>query len=81
MKTHLRFFSRLRDLTGKSEMELDVPEGAKVADLLETLYAQTPALREWDRSILVASGVEFVTRDHALTPGDDISIMPPVQGG
>jgi MoaD family protein len=81
MKTHLRFFSRLRDLTGKSEMELDVPEGAKVADLLETLYAQTPALREWDRSILVASGVEFVTRDHPLTPGDDISIMPPVQGG
>ena len=105
MKTHLRFFSRLRDLTGKSEMELDVPEGAKVADLLETLYAQTPALnfdlpegtkvsdlletlyertpalRDWDKSILVASGVEFVTRDHALTPGDDISIMPPVQGG
>jgi len=62
-------------------MELDVPEGAKVAELLETLYAQTPALRSWDKSILVASGVEFVTRDHALRPDDDISIMPPVQGG
>jgi len=38
-------------------------------------------LREWDKSILVAAGVEFVGRDYVLQPSDDISIMPPVQGG
>ena len=81
MKVHVQFFSRLRELAGLSEMELDVPEGTKAADLLETLYTRTPALREWDRSILVASGVEFVGREHALKPDDEISIMPPVQGG
>jgi molybdopterin converting factor small subunit len=81
MKLHVQFFSRIRDLAGVQETELDVPESARVADLLEVLYARTPALRDWDRSILVAAGVEFVGRDYVVKPGDQISIMPPVQGG
>jgi molybdopterin converting factor small subunit len=81
MKIDVQFFSRLRDLAGRSTTELDVPDGAKVAELLQLLYSQTPALREWDKSILVAAGVEFVERDYILKPDDDISVMPPVQGG
>jgi molybdopterin converting factor small subunit len=81
MKVSVQFFSRLRDLAGGSETEIDIPEGTKAADLLDMLYTRTPALRDWDKSILVARGVEFVGRDYILTPNDDISIMPPVQGG
>ena len=62
-------------------MELEVPEATTTADLLEMLYSRTPVLRDWDKSILVAAGVEFVGRDYVLKPGDNISIMPPVQGG
>lgn len=81
MKVHVQFFSRLRDLAGVSEMELDVAEGAQITELLDKLYARTPSLREWDKTILVAAGVEFVQRDYVLKAGDQISIMPPVQGG
>lgn len=81
MKVHVQFFSRLRDLAGISEMELDVPDSSTAAELLETLYSRTPALRDWDKSILVAAGMEFVGRDYVLRSGDKISIMPPVQGG
>lgn len=81
MKVRVQFFSRLRDLAGASEMNLELSEGAKVSDLLETLYKQTPALRAWDKSILVASGVEFVGRDHLVKSDEEISVMPPVQGG
>jgi len=81
VKVHVQFFSRLRDLTGTSSTELEVPGETRAADLLELLYSKTPALRDWDKSILVAAGVEFVERDYALQPGDEISIMPPVQGG
>ncbi len=81
MNVHVQFFSRLQDLAGVSEMELKVPEATKVAELLEILYSRTPALRDWDKSILVASGVEFVGRDYILQREDQISIMPPVQGG
>ena len=81
MKVQVQFFSRLRDLAGGPGAELNVPEGTQISELLQMLYSQTPALREWDKSILVASGVEFVGRDYLLQAGDEISIMPPVQGG
>ena len=81
MKVHVQFFSRLRDLTEQPGTDLDVLEGTTTADLLETLYSRTPALRDWDKSILVAAGVDFVGRDYLLKPEDQISIMPPVQGG
>jgi len=81
MKVHVQFFSRLRELVGQSEMDLDFPAEKTAADLLDLLYSQTPVLRDWDKSILVASGVEFVGRDYVLKPNDEISIMPPVQGG
>ena len=81
MNVHVQFFSRLRDLAGGSELELEVSERTRVAELLDILYARAPALRDWDKSILVAAGVEFVGRDYVIQPGDKISIMPPVQGG
>lgn len=81
MKIHIHFFSRLRDLAEVSGLELEVPESTNVATLLTTLYSRTPALRDWDKSILVAAGVEFVGRDYLIQPNDRISIMPPVQGG
>ena len=81
MNVHVQFFSRLRDLAEVSEMDLELPEATKVAELLEILYARTPALRDWDKSILVAAGVVFVDRDYVLRTDDQVSIMPPVQGG
>jgi molybdopterin converting factor small subunit len=81
VKVHVQFFSRLRDLTETSAMEVEVPERTTAGDLLERLYSKTPALRDWDKSILVASGVEFVGREYVVKPDDEISIMPPVQGG
>jgi len=81
MNVHIQFFSRLRDLAGVSEMELEVPDATKVVAVLEILYSRKPALRDWDKSILVAAGVEFVDRDYVLQPNDQISVMPPVQGG
>ncbi len=81
MKVNVLFFSRLRDLAQVSEMELDVADSTTVADLLELLYSRTATLRDWDKSILVAAGVEFVGRDYVLQRNDQISIMPPVQGG
>ena len=81
MKIRAQFFAQLRDVTGVSEETIELPDGATVADLLEKLYEQTPALRDWDKNILVGSGVEFVDRQHVLQPDEEIAIMPPVQGG
>lgn len=81
MKVRAQFYAQLRDLVGAREMVVDLAEEATVGDLLNQLYAQQPALRPHDNSILIGAGVEFVDRNYKLSPGDEISIMPPVQGG
>jgi len=81
MQVQVQFFSNLKDLAGASTRLIEIPQGSRVADLLEVIYARAPALRAWDKSILIGAGVEFVERDYALRPNEDIAIMPPVQGG
>jgi MoaD family protein len=81
MKVRVHFYAQLRDLAGIRERDVDLAEGATVRDLLDQIYAQEPLLRAHDKSILIGAGVEFVDRNYQLKPGDEISIMPPVQGG
>jgi molybdopterin converting factor small subunit len=81
MKVRVHFYAQLRDLTGLSKMPVELETGATVSELLENIYQLKPALRAHDRTLLIGSGVDFVERDHALTDGEEIAIMPPVQGG
>ena len=81
MKVQVIFYAQLRDLVGMRQLDVVVPDGATVRDLLRQLYAHQPKLRQHDKSILIAAGVEFVDRNFKLKPGGEISVMPPVQGG
>jgi molybdopterin converting factor subunit 1 len=81
VKVRARFFAQLRDLAGVPQLDVDLAERSTIADLLEKIYAQNPALRAHDKSMLFGVGVEFVKRDHSLKDGDEVAIMPPVQGG
>jgi molybdopterin converting factor small subunit len=81
MNVRVQFYSQLRDLSGVAELDVDLAGRSTVRELLENIYEQKPALRAYDKSILVGAGVEFVDRDYVIQPGDEISIMPPVQGG
>ena len=81
MKVRVQFYAQLRDLVGLDEQEVDLPEGATVEDLLDEIYARHPSLGAHDKSILIGVGVEFADRDYKLKPGEEIAIMPPVQGG
>jgi molybdopterin synthase sulfur carrier subunit len=81
MKIRIQFYAQLRDLVGMREQEVDLPEGATVHDLLQEIYAQQPSLRAHDKSILIGVGLEFADRDYKLKSGEEVAIMPPVQGG
>lgn len=75
----VRFYSQLRDVA--PDLEREVPAGTTVEALLAELYREHPALEKWDPHIRVAAGLEWVGRDHVLRDDNEISIMPPVQGG
>jgi MoaD family protein len=81
VKVRVQFYAQLSDLAGMRELGVDLPEGATVRDLLDQIYARQPALRSHDKTILIGADVEFVDRGYKLKPGEEISIMPPVQGG
>jgi len=81
MKIRVQFYAQLRDLVGTRHLEVEVVEGSTVGDLLDQVYAQHPALRPHDKSILIGAGVDFVDRNYKLKSGEEIAVMPPVQGG
>ena len=81
MKIETQFFSRLRDVVGGNPLSLELPEGATVGDLLARLYAEHPRVQDWDKTLLIAVGLEFADRAQILHEGDSVSVMPPVQGG
>jgi molybdopterin converting factor small subunit len=81
MEIHVQFFGQLRDAAGASDLDLELSAGSTVGDLLAAVYERVPALRNWNESILIGAGVEFVGRTHALQPNEQIALMPPVQGG
>ena len=82
MKIRVLFFSVLRDATGHAETDRELPAGSTVKDLLEGLFQDWPALREWDPSLLLAVDHDYVVRrDIPLHEGAEVAVMPPVQGG
>ena len=81
MKVRVQFYAQLRDLAGAAELDVDLAEKSTIGELLAEIYRQKPALRAQDKSTVAGVGVEFVERNYVIKPGDEIAIMPPVQGG
>ena len=81
----LLFFSSLREVSGVDETEWPWPPSAGaspvVASLLAELYERWPALSSWDGRLLMAVDLEYATRETQLFPGQEVALMPPVQGG
>lgn len=82
MKIKVLLFSLFRDICGSEEIELSF-EGTDVAlsELLETIFAKHPKMREWDEKMLTAVNCEYSSRDCPVKNGDEVALMPPVQGG
>ena len=81
MKIHVQLWAQLRDLANTSALELELPNDSTISDLLEHLYSVRPSLRGQDANVLCGIGVEFVDRHYRLSDGDEVAVMPPVQGG
>ncbi|MBP6602962.1 MAG: MoaD/ThiS family protein [Verrucomicrobiales bacterium] len=85
MKIRVLFFSVLKDLSGSEERTVVLSLGAEgdatMGDLLEQIYREIPGMEVWDERLLLAVNAEFANRDSVLREGDEVALMPPVQGG
>ena len=81
MKVRLLFFAVLRDIVGKTETELDVPEGTCAADVWRKLRAEYPKLAAYVQPPMTAVNETYVRADAPLHHGDELAFIPPVAGG
>jgi MoaD family protein len=81
MEIKVRFFAAPREALGKSELEVTLPAGATVTDLIEHLKAEYPTLRVYTRFLSVAVNKAYVGWETELHDGDEMACLPPVGGG
>ena len=76
MEVTVRLFAMLRERAGARELTIELPDGARVRDALESLGDLAAGL-----PLVMAVNREYAPEDQVLDPGDELALIPPVSGG
>ncbi len=76
MRVRIRLFAGLRERAGAGSLDLDVPDGATVADVWPLLE-----LGDEPAGLLYARNRTYVEPTETLQAGDEVAVIPPVSGG
>jgi MoaE-MoaD fusion protein len=76
MRLQVRLFAALRERAGADSFEIELDDGATVADAIEAL---APVAGEMP--FRMAVNREYADASEALAPGDELAAIPPVSGG
>jgi molybdopterin converting factor subunit 1 len=79
MKITVSFFAQSREIAGKNEMELELPEGEHIGGLQNRLLQQFQGLS--NVRIIMAVNAEYVGSSFELHDGDKVALIPPISGG
>jgi len=82
-KARLRvtYFIAHRDAAGVEEERVELPEGATVAALLEELVRRHPGLAALADDTVVSVNKGMGLAGTVLRDGDEVALIPPVEGG
>ena len=81
MNVRLLYFAVLRDITGTNQTEMTVRDGAKAADVWQSLRDRYSALAEYRNPPMIAINENYATPETLLRDGDELAFIPPVAGG
>lgn len=82
MNITVRLFAMLKEQAGSSQLELDLPAGASVADAVSETGRQAGIERLIERMPLAhAVNREYAELTQQLSDGDELALIPPVSGG
>jgi molybdopterin synthase catalytic subunit len=76
VKVTVRLFAQLRERAGRSELEVELPDGARVRDAIAAVGDVAAGL-----PVVMAVNREYARDDVELRPGDELALIPPVSGG
>jgi molybdopterin synthase catalytic subunit/molybdopterin converting factor small subunit len=81
MKIGVLFFGVLKDVTGRSAETVDLPEGARVREVLSYYAREAPQFEAMVPSLAISVNQEYSGADRVLREGDEVGLLPPVSGG
>src|SRR6059036_1815864 len=81
MQVRLLFFASIKDIVGARQLELDVPPGTTIGDLLTHLESSYPRMRDYRPGALTSVNEDYADQKTCVTDGDEVAIFPPVSGG
>jgi molybdopterin synthase catalytic subunit len=81
MNVRVRLFATLRQQAGWAQQDVELPDGATLADALAALDRAVPTLNLPRRTVYVAVNQEYARGAQVLREGDEVAIFPPVSGG
>jgi molybdopterin converting factor small subunit len=81
MLARVRLFAVARERAGRSVVEVELSEGATVADLKAAIVAEVPNLAPLIDIMRFAVGSEYADDATPIPPGADLAAIPPVSGG
>ena len=81
MKIRVLFFGVLKDMLGRSVDTIDLPEGARVREVILYYSRVSPRFEAMVPSLAISVNQEYSRPDRALREGDEIGLLPPVSGG
>ena len=81
MTVRVRLFAAAKDTAGCDTLELDLPDGATVADLRRRIAAHIPQLANLLSRVMFVIDAEYAGDDHRIPPEADLACIPPVSGG
>ena len=73
-------FASYADALGAPAIDLDLPAGATVRDLVHAVRA-LPGAASLPPQPLVAVNLAYARADRVLDPHDEVALIPPVAGG
>jgi len=78
----VRLFAMLRERASADSVEIELDEGATVADAIQALGEDPSVGALASRLPLrIAINREYASNDAPITPGDELAAIPPVSGG
>ncbi len=81
MQFTLLLFATLKDIAPNGQLTLEVPDGARVADVWDAAIARAPQLQKWRNYARMAVNQSYARDDEIVPDGAEIALIPPVSGG
>jgi molybdopterin converting factor subunit 1 len=81
MRVCVLYFGVLKDLVGHGRSEMNLADGASVAELLDVHRGLAKGPETFWDSIAVAVNQEYARAGDVLKDGDEVALLPPVSGG